>query len=265
MTEKEYRQNAAISRSQLAWIAQSPEKFKYNMDNPEEPTPSLVFGQLVHKLLLQPESFSEDFAILPVLDRRTKAGKEMFADFCEQNKGKTVVDREMFGEAERLCNAARQNPLVRRLLKGEREIPLFWSDDLTNEECKCRPDVLTRVAGKLTVVDVKTTANAESEAFQRDAVKYHYDFQCGMYSEGVEKNYGERPDFVFLVIEKDPPYAVNILKASEDFYLHGIDKFREFLGIYHDCKSTGNWWGYLGKNTLVNNLDLPAYLAAKNN
>ena len=136
MTEAEYRAHPAISRSQLAMISESPEKFKHNLDNPKEPTPALVFGQLVHKLLLQPETLDQDFSIAPIVDRRTKEGKEIYKNFCEQAKGKTVVVRDMFLEAEKLCNAVRQNPLVRRLLKGEREVPLFWTDDFTEEECK---------------------------------------------------------------------------------------------------------------------------------
>jgi exodeoxyribonuclease VIII len=111
---------------------------------------------------------------------------------------------------------------------------------------------------------VKTTLDASTDAFCKNAVKLGYDLQTAMYSEGVEKKYGEKPDFVFLAIEKEPPYAVNIFIASEEFYLHGIDKFREYLGIYHDCKNTGNWWGYLGKSQQVNTLDLPAWLKAEN-
>ena len=44
MTEKEYRQHEGISRSQLWKIRESPEKFKYAMENPEEPTPALPGG-----------------------------------------------------------------------------------------------------------------------------------------------------------------------------------------------------------------------------
>ena len=50
MTEKEYREYPAISRSELFKISESPEKFKYYQEHPEEPTPSLIFGQLFHRL-----------------------------------------------------------------------------------------------------------------------------------------------------------------------------------------------------------------------
>ena len=74
MTEKEYREHPAINRSALFKITESPEKFKYYMDNPEEPTPALLFGQLFHTMALQPEKLFEDFAVAPLVDRRSKDG-----------------------------------------------------------------------------------------------------------------------------------------------------------------------------------------------
>lgn len=261
MTEAEYRAHPAISRSQLAMISESPEKFKYNLEHPKPATPALLLGQVLHKLVLEPETFEEEFAVCPVVDRRTKIGKELFAEFEESAKGKTVVPAEIAEQAGFMRDALLANPFVVKLLNGEREKEFFWSDDLTGEECKCRTDVLTRVGGKMTIVDVKTTTDASTDAFMRSAINYLYDLQSGMYCEGVKKVTGEDPDFVFIAVEKEAPYAVNILKADKTFIQRGYDIFREFIGIYHDCKTTGNWWGYLGKHDIINNLTLPAYLA----
>ena len=71
MTEQKYRQNPAISRSELWRLRESPEKFRWSKDHPDEPTPALIFGQLVHKLVLEPDSFGEAFAVSPVGDRRS--------------------------------------------------------------------------------------------------------------------------------------------------------------------------------------------------
>lgn len=261
MTEREYRQHPAISRSELFKISESPEKFKYYKEHPEEPTPSLIFGQLFHAMALQPETFDNDFAICPNVDRRTKAGKEAFAQFEADAEDKTVVTADMYELADAMCEALKQNEFVVKLLKGEKEKPFFWVDDLTNEECKCRVDCLTELGDNLIIVDLKTTENAETEAFMRSAIKYGYDLQSAMYSKGVEINTGKKPLFVFIAIEKKPPYAINILQADELLIRRGYDIFREYIGIYHDCKQTGNFYGYLGKFNQINNLALPSYLA----
>ena len=122
-------------------------------------------------------------------------------------------------------------------------------------------DCITNINGLDIIVDLKTAENADTDTFMRHAIKYGYDLQAAMYSEGVRKCTGKECAFVFIVIEKKPPYAVNILQADKAFITHGFDMFRELLGIYHDCKQTGNWYGYLGKHNIINNLELPAYLA----
>ena len=91
MTEKEYRSHPAISRSELWKIRESPEKFKCFKENPTEPTPALIFGQAFHKLALQPETFSDEFAVMPQVDRRTKDGKAIWAEFCGKSTGKTII------------------------------------------------------------------------------------------------------------------------------------------------------------------------------
>lgn len=261
MTEKEYRSNPAISRSELFHISESPEKFKYYMENPQKPTPSLIFGQLFHKMALLPNEVLDEFAVVPNVDRRTKEGKEIYNQFLVESEGKTIVDSEMFEKARDMCKVLNQNEFVKTLLSGEKEKPFFWTDEMTGESCKCRVDCLIEKGDKIIVSDLKTADKAETDAFIRSAINYGYDFQAAMYSEGVEKNIGKKPLFVFIAVEKDPPFSVNILQADELMLRRGYDLFREYIGIYHDCKQTGNFYGYLGKYNQINNLALPSYLA----
>lgn len=261
MTEKEYRSHPAISRSELWRISESPEKFKWYKDHPEQQTPALIFGQLFHSLALQPEKVNDLFAIAPNVDRRTKAGKEAFVEFESESTGKIIITGDMINTATDMVESLFSNEFAKKLLSGEKEKPFFWTDDLTGEECKCRADCLTEIGDQLIIVDLKTAECAETEAFMRAAIKHGYDFQSAMYSKGVEVNKGKKPLFVFIAIEKKPPYAINILQADELFIRRGYDLFREYIGIYSECKKTDVWWGYLGRYNQINNLALPSYLA----
>ena len=182
-------------------------------------------------------------------------------EFEAEAENKTVVTADMYQQATEMCEALSRNEFVQKLLKGKKEQVFFWDDDLTGEPCKCRTDCLTELGDNLIIVDLKSTENAETEAFMKSAIKYGYDMQSAMYSKGVEMNKGKKPLFVFIAIEKKPPYAINILQADELLIRRGYDLFREYIGIYHDCKQTGNWYGYLGKFNQINNLALPSYLA----
>ena len=261
MTEREYRQHPAISRSELWHIRESPEKFKWYREHPETPTLSLVFGQVFHKLALEPNTFYDEFAVAPIIDRRTKEGKTAWSEFVESAADKTVIDCDSYHKAQEMVDCMYRVPFVKKLLDGEHEKPVFWTDDLTGEACKARYDALVEVNGQPIIIDLKTTTDASTDAFMRSAVRLGYHFQAAMYSEGYEKNYGKKPLFVFIAIEKEAPYSVNILQADEAFVSHGYDVFRELIGTYHDCKTTGNYFGYLGKYNVINNLGLPAYLA----
>lgn len=261
MTEKEYRQHEGISRSELWKLRESPEKAKYAWEHPEPPTPALLFGQAVHKLLLEPDTFDDEFAVAPNIDRRTKDGKTAYNAFCESLGDRSVITPDQYQTALEMRNAAISAPFVAKLLQGEHEKPMLWVDDLTGETCKIRIDVLNTSTSTPIIVDYKTTEDASTDGFMRSALKYGYDFQSAMYSEGCEKNTGITPLFVFIAQEKKPPYSVNILQADELFIKHGYDIFRELLGIYHECRTSGNWYGYLGAYNIINNLALPSYLA----
>lgn len=261
MTEKEYRQHPAISRSELWHIRESPQKFKYYKENPPEPTPALLFGQVFHKMLLEPDTFNDEFVVAPDANRRTKEGKQIWDAFVADHENQTIITAEMFARAKEMCESVKREPLAVKLLNGAAEVPFFWTDEMTGEACKCRVDVLNTEYRQPIIVDAKTTADASTESFIRSAINYGYDFQAAMYSEGVEKNIGKKPLFVFIAVEKDPPFSVNILQADEFMLRRGYDLFREYIGIYHDCKLTGNFYGYLGKLNQINNLSLPAYLA----
>lgn len=261
MTEQEYRQHDGISRSQLWKIRESPEKFKYAMENPEEPTPALLFGQVVHKLILEPEDFDSDFVVAPEVDKRTKEGKAAWAEFEASVDGRQIVKQADFYKAQDMVNALMAIPMVQTLFTGEHEVPLFWTDQMTGEPCKVRLDCAHELSDRLLIVDYKSTNDASTEAFIRSAINYGYDFQAAMYTEAVKQTMGQKTDFIFVAQEKDPPYAVNILRADELLLQRGFDTFRELLGIYHDCNVSGNWYGYLGPEESLNTLGLPAWLA----
>jgi len=260
MTEKEYRSHPAISRSELWRIHESPEKFKWYRENPQESTPALLFGQVVHKLLLEPDDFETEFAVAPKVDRRTANGKKDWAEFCEIAEGKQVVQAEMYQQAVEMVTTAMSNSLIKSLLAGQHETPFFWTDEMTGEDCKCRTDALVEIGNDLLIVDYKTCTDASNDGFLRSATKYGYTLQAAMYSEGVEQNTGRKPLFVFIAQEKNPPYAVNILQADEKFVEYGYDQFREYLGTYHYCKESGNWFGFLGREGILNTLSLPSYM-----
>ncbi len=254
MSQKAYREAEGISRSELFTISKTPLHFKYEQDNPKEDTKSLSFGRAAHKYILEKDDFFNDFAIEPVVDKRTKAGKEEFYAFEQSLGEKESISMEDYQKILQMYDAIQSNPVAVALLTGEHEKDFFWVDDLTGEKCKCRPDCLTQFEGKKYIVDYKTTDSCEDGHFERSCRKYGYKFQAGMYTEGVFQNTFEQYGFVFVAQEKAAPYAVRVYFCTPEFVAQGYDQFRQLIGIYHQCKTTGNWYGYEGPENLVTEL-----------
>lgn len=254
MTNREYREHVGVSKSQLFKIAKSPYHFKYALEHPQEDTKALLFGRAAHKYILEKEDFFNEFVIIPNIDRRTSAGKEAYAKFLLESEGKDVIaadDYEVIQEMDKAIDAV---PLARALLCGEHEQSFFWTDEVTGEKCKCRPDCLTEYDGMKFIADYKTTDSCADGAFERTCRKYGYKLQAGMYTEGLFQNTFEQYGFAFVAQEKSAPYAVRVYICTPEYINQGYDQFRELIGIYHECMLSGNWYGYEGPFNMVTEL-----------
>lgn len=268
MTNKEYRAHEGISKSSLWEINKSPLHFRYKMDNPQTDTAALLFGRAVHKFVLEESDFFNEFAIIGTFSLSSNDGCDkaikLYSDLLKRDytldlslpfrekqqlcyKLSDDVDLDFitqsdFDEIKAISDSIKTVPDAWELLQGEVEQSYFWTDDLTGEKCKCRPDVINHE--KKLIVDLKTTDSCENNHFERSAKKYGYKLQAGMYREGVFQNTFEEYGFKFVAVEKKPPYAVRIYNCTPEYIDQGYDKFRELIGIYHDCKAKNEWLGY---------------------
>ena len=258
ISNKEYREREGISSSELKKIMKSPLHYKHWKENPQEDTPALLFGRSAHKYILETYDFYNEFAVAPICDRRTKEGKATWEKFVADSQGKDVITQEQFEQIDAMRNAMLATPFVSKLINGEHELSYFWTDEDTGLKCKVRPDSINH---KLKViVDYKTTDDAETERFMRQAIKLGYDLQASYYLDGVKANTGEDYIFVFIAQEKKPPYAVNILQADEIFIRSGREVYKAMLQTYKECSQTGVWYGYMGSENQINSLGVPKWI-----
>lgn len=240
-----YDQIPAVRRSELWELRKSPAHYLYAVTHPKESTPALAFGIAAHKYILEPELFWDDFVVAPEVDRRTREGKERWAQFLAESEGKTAISKPDLEMIDEMDEAIEANDTARILLKyGKHEVPIQWRDPATDELCKCRPDCITTYNGERYIVDYKTTTSCENGAFERACRMYGYKLQAAMYTEGVFNQTLERYKFAFVAQEKNPPYAVRVYFCDEGFVDEGIEMFHELMEIYHRCKESDSWPGY---------------------
>lgn len=187
---------------------------------------------------------------------------DVLAEWTENNPGRIVLTPETWDQLHAMANAVHSHPAAGALLTGcpgEAEKSVYWNDATTGVLCRCRPDWWR---DDNVIVDLKTTEDASPEGFAKSMANYRYDVQAAYYLDGVQAATRKRPKaFVFIAVEKKPPYGVGVYVLDSDSLELGRAQYQHDLRIYAECVRTGEWPGYGDK---IQTISLPAWHANKN-
>ncbi len=255
MSNEKYHSLPAISSSQLKEALRSPAHYfaKYLAEDraPNEATANMQLGSAVHVLFLEPDLYEIEVAVAPSCDRRTKAGKELWEEFSEYAKGKIILTAEQSKVALAMAASLRAHPFNRIVMegKGYREASIFYQDQVSGLACRVRPDYHIAPCADWPnglIIDLKTTDDARPAAFARTIANFGYHTSAAMYCDGFQAYYQteEPPEFLWLVIERDRPYACAAYQATEATLFVGHAKKKEALGLIAHCKRIGYWPSY---------------------
>jgi exodeoxyribonuclease VIII len=245
MNNTEYHSHPAVSKSHLDQVARSPLHYwsRYVAEDRvvPDPTPAMMLGTALHARVLEPELFAAEYALAPAVDRRTKAGKDAWAE--AEAEGKTLLSAADWAQIDGMAAAIESHRGASKLLaqQGLTEASLFWTDDATGIECKCRPD---RTISDEWILDLKTTEDASPAGFAKSAWNFRYHVQASWYLDGVRSYGGQPQGFVFIAVEKKPPYAVAVYLADPEMVAAGGREARRCLNLIAECRATGKWPGY---------------------
>ncbi len=198
------------------------------------------WGTAAHVALLEPDRFASAVLCGPA-DRRGKK----WGEFLDANPGKLVLPEPEFDRVVAMQNTVMQNPTIRALTTraGVSEASALWIDPDTQLLCRCRPD--RYVPSLALAAELKTTTNASAESFARTAEQFGYDLQSEFYTEGwARAGGGDVEDFIFIAVERDPPFAHQIFQFDEPERNRGRQIMRKALLRYAECVATGVWSGY---------------------
>ena len=253
ISSADYHSGPGLSSSDLKKLAQSPLHYKTSKETPPEETDCMRLGTATHCAILEPERFSELYAAAPEGDKRSRAVKEAWAEI--EAGGKIPLSHNDFEAIEGMKRSIMDHPLAGRWLTGgTAELSGYWNQPVWAEGldldttilCKCRPDYIKELGGQYVIIDLKTTKSAEPRHFSRAAYwDYQYHISAAHYLTGMEALRGVRAQgFIFVTVEKTPPYAVNVFEASEEFIRAGEEANLELYRLFASCQASGNWPGY---------------------
>lgn len=254
----------SLSYSSLKNFAESPEMFIQYCLQERKQTDAMLFGTIVHCLVLEPMEFNKRYFVLDDAQivseigggnpRLTKVYKEWKALQIDNNRGKEMVKPDIYRQAEAIANNVKNNRASRSILSrcNKYEVKLEWEFD--NFKFKGIKDA----EGKNCIMDLKTMKSAEPRKAQRDIIEMKYYLQAAMYLTGSTE---KKPYYIVAVDRKG---GVSVHKINDDLMEYGFQEYKRLLAAFNDCllrnhfDRSYDYWSQLENGIFI--CERPAYL-----
>jgi len=228
---------AGVSKSMLDVLAEkTPAHLKAYLEGErEKETAAMQFGTVLHRALLEPDSYEGGFYIRPDgMKFTTKEGKAWQEHFND----KPILTESEANQVAAMVASVHTHPFAKRLLSGgicEQSIFVIDGDGTLR---KSRLDMLT--AGTV-IPDIKTCESASLDNFERNISRYRWHVQAAYYIDNCKLAGIDKQTFFFIAVEKTPPYAVRCLQLDDESVAIGRTLYRRDLAIYRQCVESGIW------------------------
>ena len=236
MPDTDYRAADGINWSRLKdFYYRTPAHAMYS-----EPKVSTAFdiGSALHIAVLEPMDFDRRVVRGPT-DRRGNKWK----DAQDEAGDRLLLTEADYDNLLRMREAASRNTDIARLVSSNNkatEVSVFW--DIGDVDCKCRFDLV--IDDGIIIVDLKTTANANPSEFSKSVLNYAYHGQEAWYTIGGRHVYKANPQFLFIAIEKEPPFASVVYELDAVTKKEGGAIVSSAFEQYIACKARGEYPAY---------------------
>jgi exodeoxyribonuclease VIII len=237
--------------------------------NPMEKTPALVMGSLFHTLVLEEDQFNNRYAVLPDLDRRTKEGKLLYAEFEAASGGKDLIKEADLNTAMRMRDSAaplmyegvrpdRTNAMNEVSYSGILEVEYKWKgeDERIELPFKIRCDMVVVLKEDekniIEIRDIKSLASLSDNDVIGSAKSHLWSMQCAFYRDVVYKHDYLNSRFVYVATEKEAPNMSRRYVCSEEMYQRGRAQYKQALVKYAQWLKAGkpSTADYVGESIL---------------
>ena len=257
ITNSEYHgRKTHISSTGVRTFHNNKKKFKYGLTHDlVKQTKAMADGTAVHSFFLERDNFNADYVTKPVdIKLNTKVGKE----WAQEHQDKIIIDSEFSNNLLEMEKSFMDSPA--KLIydnKGQTELSYFW-DDLQLVKGKCRPDWISDDG--TFVIDLKTTTDASPRGFQKSISSWGYHLQLGWYLRGLRKLGLPAKEFIFIAIEKTPPFSVGVYRADQEMINYAMNKLDEIVPEINQALASQNFPDYTPE---IMSLGLPPWMTDK--
>lgn len=231
----------SLSSSGARKLLRCPALFKWERDHGAEHADHFDFGHAAHKYVL---GEGAEISVIFAENWRTNKAKELKK--AAYKAGKVPLLAQEDDAARAMARAVHAHPVAAALLaSGVAEQSIYWTDPVAWIRLRARPDWITEYEGRVTLVDYKTSQNADPRGFARSAADYGYHQQAAWYLAGArDQEIAYDPRFIFIVQEKVRPYLVSVHEYTAEDLEIGDRRNREAIDLYAACMATDTWPAY---------------------
>lgn len=244
MPETEYRAAPLISQSMLKLLRRSPAHLQASLtEPPKKDTEAQILGRLVDQALLEPERFQDAYHVRPEGMKFTeKEGKAWKAEHSDR----PIIYKEDENDIAGMIASVLGNKIARQIIiGGHSQASVFCHHASTGLLRKGRLDkLLTDSTKRPAIADLKTCENGSPRMFANAVARFWYHVQGVFYSDMLEDLIGEQPFFVFIAVEKTPPYACTVYQLDGESMQAGRRQYQQDLELFAVCRDRGVWPSY---------------------
>lgn len=246
-----------VSNTALKLVRRSPAHYFawVNGELEDSDSPALKFGRAFDCALLTPDVFERHYIERPKFTGKgSKTAKaEWEAEHAEQDR----ITFDDLLRIKRMIESVKAHPLAAQMIRdGQPQMTLSWKDKESGLRCKSRLDYYVRSLAM--IVDVKTCDDGSEEGFRKAVAKYGYATQDALYRAAAGELNLPISHFVFLAVEKTPPYAVATYTLDAEAIGIGYSRVRQDIETLAHCLRSNRWPAY--REAIVE-LSLPPWAA----
>jgi len=249
-SNRAYHANGAFGSSALKQLLTDWEIFKakyVDRTMKSEETAAMRRGSAFHKLVLENDDFSSEYAILPEgFTARSSANKQVIADYEEQ--GIIALKASEYKEIAVMAESVNKNKAAKLMLTGG-EAELGFRLNYGAYALQCRTDYFVESAtaeqaevlgikeGDAYIADLKSTGDIN--AWMRDNYgspvhTFCYDLQAALYLSvaNTVMDIEELPQikhFFFVVTESKEPYRTRVHRLKSLQFDLGLEKVKRAI------------------------------------
>lgn len=242
--EADYHAWPGLAQSMLSHLAHTPAHlFDYlNQRDQYKSTAAQQVGTAVHKRVLEPDGFKDQYIIGPEVDARTKEFKQFKA--AAESKGRRVLTAKEGAWVDAIARSIKDSRWFQSQSKLDGvivEASAVWEMD--QYLCRGRFDMI--VPERKLMIDLKTT-NSSFDNFKFSIRQFHYAWQAYWYMKGAENLGIDIDTFVMAALHKERPFLVSYheIRRDSQVFDDAAVEVENLFDKYKDCMRTGVWEGY---------------------